>query len=230
MKKRMVALLLITVLCFATVATGTAQGPATSTDLTWHPDNMACVMGLSLRDDLGLSDKWYNIVPVDLTVEGTQTVDMVVSSQYYFGSATITVADGEVTVDYELPKVDAYVKDECLQWFTSLDEVTEEFLANPVGAYAFGEPVSISEQLNGQNVALLFICNRVTYAQPSNGEGLTRYYPNLDQWKSWRETLMELLEAMEAEKAEQVATATTETVQDEVATDTDLNVATSTDL
>ena len=230
MKKRMVALLLITILSFATVATGTAQGPATSTDLTWHPDNMACVMGLSLRDDLGLSDKWYNIVPVDLTVEGTQRVDMVVSSQYYFGSAIITVADGEVTVDYELPKVDAYVKDECLQWFTSLDEVTEDFLANPVGAYAFGEPVSISEQLNGQSVALLFICNRVTYAQPNNGEGLTRYYPNLDQWKSWRESLMELLEAMEAERAEQVVEEITETVQDEVATDTDLNVATSTDL
>lgn len=172
---------------------------AVKADRTWYPNNTVGVLGLSLRDDLGMSDKWYNVIPVDLTVQGRQTVRLVASNLYYFGSATITVADGNVTVNYQLPRGNAYLKGECLQWFTSLDEITASFLNNPVGEYAFGEPVSISEQLNGQDVALLFICNHVTYRQPITYEGamLTRYYRNRAEWVAWRKQLNELLNTME---------------------------------
>lgn len=235
-KKVTTVLLFVTVLCFVVVTMTTTmmgnqtalaeQNVATSTDIMWYQDNMACAVGLSLRDDLGLSNKWYNIVPVDLTVEGTQTIDMVASGLYLLGSAEIKVADGEVTVTYELSMGSVFLGSECLQWFTSLDEITEEFLDNPVGEYAFGEPVSISDCLHDQDVALLFICNQVTYSQPNavTGMALTRYYANLDQWKSWREKLFALLEDLEAVRAEQAEQAETA-----VATDTDL-AATATDL
>ena len=235
-KKITTVLLFVTVLCFTVVMMTTVtagnqtalaeQNVATSTDIMWYQDNMACAVGLSLRDDLGLSDKWYNIVPVDLTVEGTQKIDMVASSLYMLGTAEVKVADGEVTVTYELPIGSVFLGSECLQWFTSLDEITEDFLNNPVGKYAFGEPVSISDCLHDQDVALLFICNQVTYSQPNavTGVELTRYYANLDQWKNWREQLFALLETMETAQVEE-----TEQAEETVATDTDL-AATATDL
>ncbi len=36
----------------------------------------------------------------------------------------------------------------------------------PVGSYEFGQPVSIEDDLKGQDIALLFICNRITYRVP----------------------------------------------------------------
>lgn len=197
-------------------------------DKIWYGNNTVGVLGLSLRDDLGMTDKWYNVVPVDLTVEGTQTIPMVASNIYYFGSAKVTVADGNVTVTYTMPRGHAYLKEECLQWFTSLDDITADFLAAPAGEYAFGEPVSISEQLNGQDIALLFICNHVTYRQPinDNGGALTRYYNTQERWQNWRAALTELLDNMKTVEAE---AATDTDVDAAAATETDAAAATETD-
>lgn len=213
MKKLVALLLSVLLICSAasvmaavnvpTIANGVGSGiipiddEAAPVEETWYTNNTAGLLGLSLRDDLGLSDKWYNIVPVDLTSDVTMTLQMVASNIYYFGTATVTVADGNVTVTYEMPEGNVYLKDECLQWFTSLDQITADFLANPVGEYAFGEPVSIVDELNGQNVALLFICNHVTYRQPITATGmLTRYYNTQERWQNWRAALTEVLESM----------------------------------
>ena len=103
-----------------------------------------------------------------------------------------------MTVTYELPEGNVKLEGECLAWFNSLDEITEAFLADPVGRYAFGEPVSISESLRGQNVALLFICNHVTYHQPLTGDGdmLIRYYATNPEWVAWRGELTSVMDSM----------------------------------
>lgn len=166
---------------------------------TWYPNNTVGVLGLSLRDDLGKTDKWYNVVPVDLTVQGRQQVRLVAANMYYFGVANIDISGDDVTVTYQLPEGHVYLKSESLQWFTSLDEITASFLNNPVGEYVFGEPVSIQDDLNGQDVALLFICNRVTYRQPYTGSGamLTRYYRGREERVAWRAHLNALLDRLQ---------------------------------
>lgn len=170
---------------------------------TWYSHNTQGLVGLPLRDLYpDLTDRWYNVVPVDLTVQGRQAYPLVASNLFHMGTAYVDILGDSVTVTYKTPgtKWTAYlsVEDEALAWFTAASDITAEFLENPVGEVAFGEPVSISESLNGQDVALLFICNHVTYRQPCLGDDgyLTRYWPNLPEWKTYRQELMELLEQM----------------------------------
>lgn len=168
---------------------------AVAPEVIWYPNNTMCVAGISLKDTYGITDKWYNVVPVDLTKDGTQTFDLVASGMFLIGKANVTVADGNVTVTYGMPWGQGYIKEEVLNWFTSVDQITSEFCDAPTSAYAFGEPVSISEDLGGADVGLLFICNRITYRQPyyNNGAHLVRWYSNRPNWKEFREQLMTIM-------------------------------------
>lgn len=166
---------------------------------TWYPNNTVGLVGLSLRDNYpGLTDKWYNVVPVDLTQNGVQTFRLVASNLFYIGQAAVIVDGDNVTVQYALANGHGYVKDECVRWFTSVDEITSDFLKAPESGLAFDQTISRSKDLNGQDVALLFICNHVTYRQPytNSGVNLTRYWPNLDEWKAYREGLNALMERL----------------------------------
>lgn len=166
---------------------------------TWYPNNTVGVAGISLRDTYPeLTKKWYNVVPVDLTQDGRQTFTLVASNLFYIGNAYVDVKGDDITVGYALAKGHGYVKGECLQWFTSVDEITSDFLNNPEGKVAFGQTISRANDLKGQDVALLFICNTVTYRQPYTNSDvpLTRYWPNLDEWKAYREDLTALMEKL----------------------------------
>lgn len=166
---------------------------------TWYPNNTVGLVGLSLRDSYpDLTDKWYNVVPVDLTQNGVQTFRLVASNLFYIGQAAVIVDGDNVTVQYALADGHGYVKDECVRWFTSVDAITTDFLKAPESDLAFGQTISRSKDLNGQDVALLFICNHVTYRQPytNSGVNLTRYWPNLDEWKAYREDLNALMERL----------------------------------
>ena len=178
-------------------ATVSTDETGVTTDSANYKNNTVSVLGLSLRD-LELSDKWYNVVPVDLTQPSTVTIPLVAANMYYFAYATVEVGEETVTVTYELPEGNVTLEGECLQWFNSFEEITDEFLENPQGAYAFGEPVSLEDDLRGQNVALLFICNRVSYTQPltNKGEMLIRYYASNPEWVAWREEINAVLDTM----------------------------------
>ena len=164
-------------------------------EVKWYAQNSVCVAGLSLRDDLHMSDKWYNVAPIDLTQEGTQTLYLVAGNRHHIGKAYVTVADGNVTVDYKLHGGHGYIKDECVKWFTSLDEITAEFIENPTSDLTFGQAVSIAEDLGGADTAILFIRNVATYRQPYTNAGgeLSRYWRNRDRWIESREDMMTLL-------------------------------------
>lgn len=133
----------------------------------WYYDNTMGLLGLSLRDMYpNLTSKWYQIVPVDLTQDGVFRLPTVASNKYYLGSCIVTIQDGTVTTDYTIPSGCVDPKSNCLMWFTDIGEITSAFLENPVGGYEFGQPVSIRDDLKGQDIALLFICNRITYRVP----------------------------------------------------------------
>ena len=170
---------------------------ASKVKYTWYDHNTVGLVGLSLRD-MGITDKWYNVVPVDLTQDGVQVLDLVGSNLFHIGKAAVIVQDGKVSVDYDLFFGEGYVKDECVQWFTSLDDITTDFLNNPTSDVAFGQELSIADDLGGAETAILFICNHVTYRQPYNGDNgyLSRYWPNRQRWIDYRAELTELLEGM----------------------------------
>ena len=177
-----------------------SKGSKKLEEVKWYAKNSVCVAGLSLRDDLHMSDKWYNVAPIDLTQEGTQTLYLVAGNRHHIGKAYVTVADGSVTVDYKLHGGHGYIKGECVKWFTSLDEITDEFIENPASDLQFGEAVSIAEDLGGAKTGILFIRNVATYRQPYTNAGgeLSRYWRNRDRWVESRQAMLDLL-GIEAE-------------------------------
>lgn len=165
-----------------------------------YPHNTMSLVGLPLQEVRpGLTDKWYHIVPVDLTKEGTVRYRTAVSNMYLTGYCDVTVQDGKVTVDYAVPEGYFEIEKQCMAWFTDIEEITPEFLNDPQSGFRYGVPVDIGEELNGQEIAILFICNRVTYQLPLDGVYAVpvRYYPGSEQMKVLRQELTALLERMQ---------------------------------
>lgn len=128
------------------------------------PNNTVCAAGISLREEYpGLTDKWYHVVPIDLTQDGQTVLPLVASNLYYIGEATVTVKDGKVSVTYSYKKGRMAENAQVLNWFTDIDDITTEYLDAPQGKYAFGQPVDIKEDLDNAGLGYLFICNNITY-------------------------------------------------------------------
>lgn len=119
-----------------------------------YKNNTLGVVGLSLREmNKSLTDKWYHILPVDLTKEGTFRYKLVSGNLFYMGYCDVTIADGKVTVDYSIPEgVTLHEDQQCLAWFTALDEITTAFLNNPVSDFRFGQPADIQKDLGGRTL------------------------------------------------------------------------------
>lgn len=166
----------------------------------WYPNNTITVCGFTLQEvSSSLPDKWYNVLPVDLTKEGRQTYYLMISNMHYIGRCYVDVWGDEVTVSYALIEnssiepLSSYGR-----WFTNLSQITAESIESTADSFTFGEPLSISEDLGGADVALLFIRNKASYHLPfDDGETLTRYWRNRAEWKEFREGLQELLPRVE---------------------------------
>ncbi len=173
-------------------------------DYKWYPNNTMGVAGYSLRD-MGITDKWYNVCPVNLTEDGIYKIPMVASNMVIIGNAIVTVSGDDVTVTYETQHAtpgNLTINSECVKWFKSIDEITADFCAAPTSEIAFGDVVSKAEL---GDVAYLFICNGVTYCQPitSNGIFLAPYNHNHVTWEAYRAELDAMVEAA-APAAEEV--------------------------
>jgi len=166
----------------------------------WYPDNTVTVCGLTLQEvSPDLPDKWYNVLPVDLTKDGRQTYFLMISNMHYIGRCYVDVWGDEVTVSYGLLENSAIEPLSSYgRWFTSLSQITDASIESEADGFVFGEPLSISEDLCGADTALLFIRSKATYYQPfRDGTTLTRYWRNKPEWKEFREGLQELLPRVE---------------------------------
>lgn len=179
-------------------------------DYVWYPDNTMGVAGYSLRD-LGIGNKWYNVVPVDMTKDGIYKIPLVASNKRIMGNAIVTVQGNEVTVEYETitsSPGNLTIDSECVKWFASIDEITADFVNAPESELAFGEPM---DKTALGNVGYLFICNRVTYCLPITDYGTypAVYYPTSDMWVNYRagldQLVAELTPVVDAPDAEVVA-------------------------
>lgn len=189
---------------FAAVANSTAQSaspPAAlpapvSADETFYPNNTVCAIGIGLREEYPeLTDKWYHVVPIDLTQDGETVLPLVATNLYFIGEATVTVEDGKVTVTYEYKNGRMVENQPVLNWFTSIDEITTEYLEAPEGKYEYGQAVDIEEDLDNAGLGYLFICNNISYYKAfyKHGGGLPIYrYTNESEAKA-REPLFALM-------------------------------------
>ena len=181
--------------------------PVYEYDYKWYPDNTMGLAGISLRDK-GITDKWYNVVPVKLSENGIYEIPLAASNLFLIGTASVAVQDGQATVTYDTygtPASNLFVGNECVKWFGSIEEITDEFCDAPTSDIAFGEAVDVSGL---GEIGYLFICNRVTYSQPlaNNGQYLPGYRPNTSKvWADYRAQLEDLIaSAAQAAPAEEV--------------------------
>ena len=169
-------------------------------EVTHYPNNTICVAGLTLQEvSAKLPNKWYNVLPVDLTTEGRQTYHLMISNLYHIGEVYVDVWGDEVTVSCALVDSSAVQPLSSYgRWFTALSQITAQSIESGADGFVFGEPVSISENLGGAEVALLFIRSKATYYQPfRDGTTLARYWRNKSEWKEFRQSLQELLPRVE---------------------------------
>lgn len=170
--------------------------PSPTPEVIWYPNNTIALAGLSLQEaSTRLPDKWYNVVPIDLTRQGRQTYFLTISNARFIGECYVDVWGDEVTVSCEiLDKSGIDLKSEYGRWFTSLSQVTTSSIESDRDGFVFGQPVSISRDLGGVDTALLFIRSKATYRQPfRDGTELPRYWRNTPDWKTFRRNLQELM-------------------------------------
>ncbi|MGN1370130.1 MAG: hypothetical protein ACI4WX_14770 [Aristaeellaceae bacterium] len=152
-----------------------------------------CTEGIRFRDLKNpITKEWYMFTPIDLSVDGIQTFDLIAGNMHKIGQATVLVQDGYVTVTYQVNSpTEIFVSEEFMTILPSLDAVTKlDF--DRMTNYAFGEPISIEETLGGDTQVLLLLRNRAAYSEDANG--LERFNSKGKEYKNYVEELKKLMD------------------------------------
>lgn len=150
-----------------TIGEDTVLEPAKPKE-TWYPNNTACAYGFHFRDQVeNQTSKWYTYVPIDLSVEGRHEYEYVASNMYIIGKVYVDVKGDEVVVSYEniMDGVgNTTTESEFFTFFHDLESVTcvEAEQMDDAG-FAFGQKISIQNDLGGDTSVLLFVRNVVSY-------------------------------------------------------------------
>ncbi len=135
--------------------------------------NNVCSMGIRFRDlENPLTNEWFMFTPVDLSVNGAQTYDLIAGDMHKIGIVTILVIGDDVTVTYELNNPAITVYEEFLTFvpsLTALKEMGEELDFEALTPFTFGTSFSIEEQLGGDTKVLMLIRNKVSYREKTRG-------------------------------------------------------------
>lgn len=139
-------------------------------------NNTAVSEGLRLRDLFpGLTDKWYMVTPLDLSVPGESAYRLIASNARVIGGVNLKVDEENLTVTYSLDAVDAQVREERLAFLGGLGaESLQAYLDSlelppPEDAFRFGEPISIRNGLGGQPLQAMLILLRLDYRHQGRG-------------------------------------------------------------
>ena len=129
-----------------------------------------CSMGIRFREmDEDLTDDWFMFTPIDLSVDGETTFDLIAGNAHKIGTVTVTVAEGTVTVSYELANK-RYIK-VVEEFMTILPSIEAVDVVDPdeMTPFAFDQAISIQDDLGGDTKVLLFMCNKVIYEEGTVG-------------------------------------------------------------
>ena len=152
---------------------------------TYYSNRTVCSFGPRFSDEGIRTKEWYRFTPVDLSVDGTQTYDLIAYDRYIVGQVVLTVADGTVTVECNYVSEWVQVRQEFLTFLHSIEE-TESLEPEKLMGYSFGEPISIEGDLNGDTKLLLYINNVINF---NSDMPIRRIYPDTDWFKNKVEKL-----------------------------------------
>ena len=152
---------------------------------TYYSNRTVCSFGPRFSDEGIRTKEWYRFTPVDLSVDGTQTYDLIAYDRYIVGQVVLTVADGTVTVECNYVSKWVQVRQEFLTFLHSIEE-TESLEPEKLMGYSFGEPISIEGDLNGDTKLLLYINNVINF---NSDMPIRRIYPDTDWFKNKVEKL-----------------------------------------
>ncbi len=128
----------------------------------WRLHQSVCSLGIRFRDIAPqLTREWDMFTPLDLSQDGEQTLPLLAANVNEVGSVTVAVKDGTVTVSYKI-NWPAEELEMAFALLPDLASVTEVNIA-AMPRYAFGQPVSIQEDLNGDARVLLYVRGFVNY-------------------------------------------------------------------
>lgn len=130
-------------------------------------NNTITAAGPCTRDLIGGKD-WYRVTPIDLSVEGTFTYDLIASNKYTVGTATVTIANGTLTVTYNLNASHMKVNSEALIIYPNLDALRNPTPANTVNA-AYGAPIDIAATFGEDTKVILSVYLKADYNEIGAG-------------------------------------------------------------
>lgn len=130
-------------------------------------NNTITSVGPCTRDLVGGKD-WYRVTPIDLSVEGTFTYDLIASNKYVVGTATVTIANGTLTVSYNLNASHIKVNSEALIVYPNLDALRNPTPANTVNA-TFGAPIDIAATFGEDTKVMLSVYLKADYNEIGAG-------------------------------------------------------------
>ena len=154
----------------------------------WRFHQTVCSLGIRFRDIAPqLTREWDMFTPLDLSREGEQTLPLLAANVNEVGAVTIAVKNGTVTVTYKI-KWPAEELDMAFALLPDLASVTEVNIAS-MPRFAFGQPVSIQNDLGGDTRVLLYVLGHVDYdyLDPQNLQYCTdnTVYPQMvSDWKA----------------------------------------------
>jgi hypothetical protein len=143
-----------------------------------------------------------NVVPVDLSQDGTFVYPIVTKAHTIVGLIWATVAEGNVTIDGQLrDQVNRYGDDFTLKIYTSTAQ-----LAKGGAAFEIGTEISIADELGGAAAIYFEISGKVQYhwaiGASKDWAGNSIYYTLQDywrgerKWKSYRANMKNIVNAV----------------------------------
>ena len=146
-----------------------AAFPSAAAEATYYRNNTVCSRGFYLRNlENPPTDKWYMATPLDISRDSTQVIDLIAGNFTVIGSAEVVVLGDELTVSYHyLDGVEPH--SEQLMLYTNPDEIDVLETNMNVSSFRFGEKISISRDLGGRPLVLLYINNAVSFSSLVKG-------------------------------------------------------------
>ena len=114
------------------------------------------------------TDDWYRVTAIDLSVDGIYTFDLVATNAYVVGTMTVTIADGTMTIEYELNTNNAEIFEEYLVLFANKADMAE----GKGYTVPFGTTINLAETFGDDTKILVSMILVANYDAASYGVAL----------------------------------------------------------